>query len=901
VSHSSLGLPPWALIAPYLDEVLDLQRSERESWLAKFSERQPALVQTMRELLAELDTLKAGGFLEGAPPRPASATADLTGRPIGAYTIDRLLSRGGMGEVWVASRSDGRFEGRCAIKFVDQSIGYPKLTERFNREGRLLARLVHPNIARLLDAGVIEDGRQYLALEYVDGERIDDYCNSRALSVAARVRLFLDVVSAVSHAHSCLIIHRDLKPTNVLVSRDGVVKLLDFGIAKLLSAEYTAAGQDQTRIEETVLTPEYAAPEQLLGEAPSTATDVYQLGILLYVLLTGKLPFEASSRAERIKAATENPSPRASEAASGPLRKQLQGDLDAIVSMAMRKDPRERYATAAALHEDLQRYLDGEVVHARSGAALYHARKFIRRHRAAVSAAIVVMLTLLGAYITTTLELVEARKQREAARASARREEAVKIFLQGVLSEFQSRGEPLTSKSLLERSSALLKLQYGDQPDFVSEMLIELAREYADLMELNTAVQLMTEARDIARARNNAPLLAASECWLAKTRMRAGSTAEAQQLLAQGFQALARVPPARVDIHARCLSSQADIASALQDRAGAIEIQRKARAMLEAAGETHGMVYNVILAGLATDLMDDGQTAEALEIYRLSADVHARNGRGGTRSALIAEQNVASVLYRIGEVRESYEIIKRVHDKLLRLNSVEDYSVLATVNLAGDANRLALWDPAQNMLAAAVARAEKEGDLQNFRLGSFELARTRLRQNAARAEIEAPLDHLEAVRLQKNTPRAPGTEVLMASVRIDLDLRDGATHQASLRSRELLQFLADQNYKAPRPLYLAHSMAAKSALAEGDASRAAEQARLALKVIEPLARGPDTSADVGEALLLLARAQIAQGHSADAQAVLRRAIRCLSNGYGASHPATREAERLLATAKAHGI
>src|SRR5581483_11176967 len=256
----------------------------------------------------------------------------LEGTKIGGYTIDRLLGRGGMGEVWLASRSDGLFEGRCAIKFFYGAAGHARLANRFRREGRLLARLTHPHIGRLLDAGIAADGRQYLLLEYVDGESIDRYCEIHRLDVEARVRLFLDVVAAVAYAHSQLIIHRDLKPSNVLVTRDGGVKLLDFGIAELLTDDEVAA-DPAARAKDMAFTPEYAAPEQVLGKVPSTQTDVYQLGMLLYVLLTGSHPAPVTdNRAERIKSALERVIPRASDAVSPAAQRKLRGDLDAILA-----------------------------------------------------------------------------------------------------------------------------------------------------------------------------------------------------------------------------------------------------------------------------------------------------------------------------------------------------------------------------------------------------------------------------------------------------------------------------------------------------------------------------------------------------------------------------------------
>ncbi|MFL6601792.1 MAG: serine/threonine protein kinase [Steroidobacteraceae bacterium] len=893
---NSINSTLWRELSPHLDRALELEDGPRGVWLAELRAGNPELAATLEKLLAESRALDSEGFLEGTP-FPLLSHPSLAGHTLGPYTIDRLISRGGMGEVWLASRSDGRFEGHCAIKLFAGSVMHPKLADRFHHEGRLLGRLIHPHIARLLDAGTTETGRQYLVLEYVDGQQIDHYCESKALSVDARVRLFLDVVLAVAHAHSHLIIHRDLKPSNVLVTRDGSVKLLDFGIGKLLAADEQS--QDDallTRVEDAVLTPEYAAPEQLFGDAPSTATDVYQLGMLLYVLLAGRHPVSTcGSRSERIKAALDGHVPRISEFVNGPVSKQLRGDLDSILSMALRKDPNERYATAAALHEDLVRYLNGDAVHARAGAALYAARKFVNRHRASVLAALLVAVALLGAFAVTAVQLVETRRQRESALASARHAEATKTFLQLVLSEFQSHGEPLTSKALLERSSALLKAQYADQPAFVSEMLIELSIEYIDIAELTTALDMLEEARRFALLAGNYRLLARAECEIAGNQARSGLGKEAAPHLRQGMLALGRLQSADIQVRAACMFAQAKVRAASADRDGAIQIETQARTILEDAGETRSILYNTILSGLGSELMDEGRVAEALAFSRRVVDSNARNGRGGTRQQLVAEQNVATILYRLGEVRESYELRRQIQDQLAKLTHGGEVRTVFLANAAGCANRLARYDPALDLLPAAAVRAEQDGDLSMFRFISTELARTRLRMGSPRAEVEAPLDHLQATRVGGEPAFDTATRVLVDSIRAELDVREARPQAADRRAEQLLQTLNQLKFNRPRSKYLASSLASRTALAVGDPARAMEHARAALRVVEPIARGPDTSADVGDALLLLARALIAQHHEAEARPLLARAILCLRNGYGADHPTTREAETLISS------
>ena len=276
-----------AALDALLRQALELEEPEREAWLARLRRDQPARASELEALLAERPRLDAAGFLS----REDASHAGLEGRQLGAYTLERPLGRGGMGTVWLARRSDGRYEGHAAVKLPNLALLDPVGSERFRREGTLLARLSHPNIARLLDAGVADGGQPFLVLEYVEGTRIDRYCDERQLPPEARLRLFLDVLGAVSHAHANLIVHRDLKPSNILVTRDGTVKLLDFGIAKLLQDGRSEAGDSTlTDAGGRVLTPEYAAPEQIRGEPVTIATDVYALGVLLYLLLAGRHP-----------------------------------------------------------------------------------------------------------------------------------------------------------------------------------------------------------------------------------------------------------------------------------------------------------------------------------------------------------------------------------------------------------------------------------------------------------------------------------------------------------------------------------------------------------------------------------------------------------------------------------
>src|SRR5882757_9815304 len=272
----------WGGLSPLLDQVLELAGEERAAWLEALRATRPEVVAELQTLLAELQALDDEGFLEGDPSRMLGQPS-LVGQVFGAYTLESQIGHGGMGSVWLARRSDGRFEGKVAVKLLNIALLGQSPEERFRREGRLLGRLMHPNIARILDAGVASSGQPYLVLEHVEGRAIDVYCDEHRLGVNERIRLFLDVLSAAGHAHANLVIHRDIKPSNIHVTHDGVVKLLDFGIAKLIQDEDQP--EKMTRVTEDgsrALTPGYASPEQALGDSITVATDVYSLGVLLY-------------------------------------------------------------------------------------------------------------------------------------------------------------------------------------------------------------------------------------------------------------------------------------------------------------------------------------------------------------------------------------------------------------------------------------------------------------------------------------------------------------------------------------------------------------------------------------------------------------------------------------------
>jgi len=419
---SKLSPDEWQAVSPYLDQALEMREDERSIWLSSLQSENPALAYQVEILLREHRVLSDKGFLEvSALELPGGP--GLAGQTLGVYTLVSQIGHGGMGTVWLAERNDGRFERRVAVKVLNFALMGKGGEERFKREGRILGRLTHPHIAELIDAGVSLAGQPFLVLEYVEGDHIDRYCDQSRLDVRARVRLFLDALRAVAQAHENHIVHRDLKPSNILVRTDGQAKLLDFGIAKLLEGDSRTGESPLTLEGGKAMTPEYAAPEQLNGEAVSAATDVYASGVLLYVLLTGRHPAGAGplTPASLIKAILDTEPPRPSEIvaptqtneetavtnaerrATTPdkLRRLLRGDLDTIVAKALKKSPQERYPSVKAFAEDLQRYLRHEPISARPDAMAYRAGKFIRRNRSSVTAALLVTLALIGTIIFT--------------------------------------------------------------------------------------------------------------------------------------------------------------------------------------------------------------------------------------------------------------------------------------------------------------------------------------------------------------------------------------------------------------------------------------------------------------------------------------------------------------------
>jgi serine/threonine-protein kinase len=441
---------------------------------------------------------------------------DPVGLVIGSYRLIRSLGRGGMGEVFLAERADDQFRQNVAIKLVRRGLLSGQVQGRLRQERQILASLDHPNIARLYDGGATVDGTPYIVMEYIDGEPIDIHCDRRQLTIAQRLRLFITVCSAVHRAHQNLVVHRDLKPSNILVTRDGVPKLLDFGIAKMLETDEHAASYTMavTQADVRVMTPDHASPEQIRGDLISTASDIYVLGVLLYELLSGYKPFalrgkhfgeveriicedvpampsEVIATAERQQDSGIGTVAAQRSTGAAKLRRELQGDLDNIVAMAMRKEPERRYSSAEQLAGDVDRYLRGLPVLARPDSWSYRAGKFVQRYALGVALSAALVATLIGFTITVYRQSLRIEQERDLAQAQRNiadsqreRAEAVSEFLIDsfkVVDPFAEGGNAITARQILDNGAARIAYELNDQQAIKADVLDTIGSAYLGL------------------------------------------------------------------------------------------------------------------------------------------------------------------------------------------------------------------------------------------------------------------------------------------------------------------------------------------------------------------------------------------------------------------------------------
>src|SRR5579864_6751878 len=681
---STLSPEQWEAVSPYLDEALSLPASERAAWLAALREKNSRLADQIRILLAEHSAVVDEGFLENAPVGP-TAQPGLAGCTVGLYRLISPIGQGGMGRIWLAERSDGRFERQAAIKFINLAFAGRGGQERFKREGSILGRLAHPNIAELLDAGLSSDGQPYLVLEYVNGIHIDQYCDEHRLGVEARIRLLLDVLAALSHAHANLIVHRDIKPSNVLVRNDGQVKLLDFGIAKLLQNTDHAAGATMlTQQVGGALTPAYAAPEQLTGGPITTATDVYAVGVLLYVLLTGKHPAGSAlgSTAELIKAIVEtepvrasdmvairnvNPAETASIAAKRSvtpekLRRLLRGDLETIVSKALKKNPAERYGSVAALSEDLQRYLKHETVSVRPDSFTYRASRFVRRNLFAVVLCSLTLIAIITGVAGTLIQARTARLQRDFAYRELTRAEQINDMNRFLLTEAAPSHRPITIDRLLDLENEVVQRETSSSdPASHAALLISIGSQYLDKDENEKSLRVLQHAYDLSRHLKDPSVRAQAACALSGPVEKQGQHALAKSLVEAG---LGELPSGRQFALDRvyCFLRASAVAQGRGLAQDGIMYARSAERELNDWPYESGALRLAVLSQMAEAYNLAGQHHQAVSLFEEAYEQAKKLGYSETKTGALLLQSWGFAMSLAGRTHDAEKKIRQALD-----------------------------------------------------------------------------------------------------------------------------------------------------------------------------------------------------------------------------------------------
>jgi serine/threonine-protein kinase len=876
------------------DALLDLPPDEQMAYLDRAASDDPELRSEVMRLLQAHN--RSAGFLEVPLPQMAGPLLDdarlvsVGGPPdrIGPWRIVRAIGQGGMGIVLLGERADGQFEQRAAIKVIQ--YGTPGLVRRFLEERRILALLEHPGIARLIEGGLTPAGLPYFAMELVDGAHIDRYCNDHDLSVDQRLALLADVCDAVSYAHQHLIIHRDLKPSNILVTPAGRVKLLDFGVAKLLSGA-TGGGLTETQL--PAMTPEFAAPEQIRGEPVSTATDVYALGVLLYLLLTGQHPYDVRGKplGELTRIICEEKPPKPSTRAPEPRRRWLRGDLDLIVLAALQKEPKRRYQSPAALADDLRRFREGHPISARPDSLPYRLGKFVRRNRTAVAAGGLALAALLTATVITTSQMVEARRQRDEARAQRdravfqeQRATASSGFLETLLQSVAPAGRPYTTLELLGRARELLEADFRADPRFVARMMIDLSAHYAAIDNVGEELTLLARARELADSAKDAETVAHAGCSLALLRAGRDELAAARRDLAQAAQGLARVRQPAVRARMECLLARAQLAIADGPQDSALTLAQQAVALAETAGDTGSVAYADALATVSTQLHNQNRVREALVAIRRVTAALDRIGRGSTLSMLNARLDEARYFRDLGEMRTADSVLRNVVRVGQRIDP--KYVAANVAILAGEIAIALGWpDSAVAALERAVADARLHRD--SFR-----------EQWALERLVAVLIDHGSVrrarARLAQLTALIPERDRTMLRM-LEARFAEAGGDPASAY-RTYLDALTERGFPGDRNIPPWHRIvfrAARAALASGDAVAADSLARHALRLERQLGHDEARSGDMGLALAVLGHARLAQGDSAGGRNALERAIGPLEFGLGPEHPQSRAARRLL--------
>lgn len=864
----ALAPADWARLSPLLDELLELPPPARAARLAAVSTRDPDTAAQLAALLAP--------------------DADDDGQPVatvGAWRLERRIGEGGMGSVWLARRGDGRFDGVAAVKLPHRALLAGDGRRRFAREAQALARLAHPHIAALHDAGVTDDGQPYLVLEHVPGQPIDVHCDERRLGIAARVELLLQMLDAVAHAHGRLVLHRDLKPSNVLVTDDGRVKLVDFGIARLLDPD------DEVQATQQLLTPEGAAPEQVQGAPLAATTDVYAAGVLAYRLLAGAHPTAppGAPRAALLRAVVETDAPSLAAAAAratpalaacrgttpAALARALAGDLEAIVAKALEKDPAARYRDARSMAEDLLRFLHHQPVAARRAGAGYRAARFLRRHRVAAAAALAMAAALAAGAAGTAWQASRAAAERDRALALARRSAAQAEFFEAMLTQAAQDTRPITVPVLLARSRALASGATAGAADApVLGMLAAIQVSLGDAAQAR-ALLADAEARRAAADPADLDLRALLACQQAYVASLLGEHDEARARFAE-----AATLEVGAGTRAECRLHEAFVAQNRSDAAGAMAAAQDAVALLERWPAATPVQRATALGNVAYGHHLNGRPAEADATFDLAIERLRALGRGDTPVVVTLLNNRGIAAYAAGDVRRAdraYTEALQLAERLAPGASPPAYLLHNRALVAFDLARL---DEAEQGLQRALAAADAADNRESATVAQIKLALVRLERGdvaGARRLRDAAVQRLG---------RSPPDSMASVSLRqyaLREALVQGRWQDARAAADELVGFFDRRGMPvAPVVTLLRQRAQARSAVGEFDAA-AADLAR-AMTLARRLQGDLPASSHVGRVLAAYQRLHAARGDTAAARAAATDAASQLAAALGPDHP-----------------
>ena len=899
------GPPPAAPGDPQAEDIMDSNTWERlEAVFFEALEREGEARATFLDracagdanLRAEVEAVLASHLAAaGEEPQPIPPE-DRVGTRIGAYRLEALVGRGGMGEVYRARRADDAYEQEVALKVVRSGLPPYEMVRRFRLERQILARLQHPNVAALLDGGVTEDGQPYLVMQYVRGVSITEYADAHRLGVRERLRLFVTVCRAVQYAHANLVVHRDLKPSNILVTDDGQVRLLDFGIAKLVDPEGSGGVLPTESL--LLLTPEHAAPEQFLAQPITTATDVYQLGVLLFELLTGARPFRAGSSLELHRAICEQEPTRPSAALGRPpadvaergltvseadaarardstpdaLRRSLRGDLDRIVLMALRKQPERRYGSAAELADDVERHIDGYPVQARPESVGYVASRFVRRHRIGVTATAALAASLV-ALVVLSLRFA-ATTSAQAATIAEERDVAVEVssFLEGLFeagdpfAASPARRDTLRIRDFLDEGARKVREGLAEQPLVQARLFLTLGKAYRNLGQFEAAGPLLEEAVTIRRRALGAasPDVAAAQTTLAQLLIDQGKQQEAETLLRETLDILR---PDSVE-HARLLSSTVGaLGNVLQEQGKYPEAEAAYRESLAySAADTavdDGRRAEE-LSNLATALSRQAKFDEAAELLRRAVELsRAHHGNEHPTTATMLN-NLGSVLRDMDRLDEA-EAVQREALAIRRARFTSPHPAIAiSVNNVAD---LLL---ARGDLAGAEPLFRESLDMRRALFGErhpavgvgwINLAAVLQRIDGRRDEAVRTYDEARAVLIESAGPDHP----LLGAIDGNLGrlFHDAGDHQRALRHYLAALAVRRKAYDGNHPLVLGNLSDAANCLTA--LARYDEAESLLLEAYAALEPQREQHARIRDsALVRLGRLYRAMGREAEA-------------------------------------